>query len=298
MSEAVEHYETTAIRLEAHCNSMESMMKPPVLSDEERADLHGCNIPVDERTKDDWWKRYSELVGYNRRKEFKSFSRDHVAVDESALYDAVMDVPMSVELQSGAMVSICPASIERVAIVEDLYFWTFKVAAFREAVKIDPGNFNDPDTLLSRLRKESLQCRRRMYNQVCAPTPAPLDNDEDFPEWIYDITGIDDRRMLDVWFEVNVKRLQNAEAVIAAKYPLKKKPDASEALAGTLHGFPFMFIGVAYRENTTPAFVARDRSIVSMIATYAAHQKEHEFNTEVAKKKAAAESTRKAAMGR
>lgn len=302
--------EVTKARVRLHCEHLESVLKPPVLTDEERAALHASDVPEDERTKDDWWKRLGEVRSYARRKEFDQWTPGG-EVEEEALLEVQNLEPVAVELPRGTEVRVHPASWDRVMAVEDLDFWLKQLMVWRHLVKENREDFDEPDYLLGRLRMEVERTRRWLYAQVTEPgqkarerrqVPSwlvrtldriPLvgglvhDLLEGLPLWTRWMTGIEEIMLLHAWLEVNVSRPKKAEQVIRQKYPTKKGGGQGDK-PSTLQGFAFTMTSVAYRERKAPREIICDRSMAEVLTTYTneSQRKRHEHEEAEAKAEA------------
>lgn len=286
-------------KVRALCETTERLLKPPVLTDSERAALHASDVPAEDRSKDDWWKRLSEVQSYARRKERWTPIFDQAEIDEAPLMDTLADQPVEVTLSNGRVVLVRPASWDRLMVVEDLWYWLGELETIRTVLRKDPENFERADDLMKRVRDEIGWVRAWAYAQVCAPGTAPLDmpDGEEAPRWARELTMVDHSRLVAAWLEVHVRRPKMAESVVRAKYPAST-PSTSEkdGPVGSMSGFPFMMASIAYREKKSPAYVKRDRSLSELMTTYMVQGQQQTSQRE--KSEAKAEAKRRASTGR
>lgn len=261
--------ELSLARVRAFCQETERLLKSSIISDEERAELHGSDIPEEERTKDDWWMRYTEVRSYARRKERFAAQLPIEDIDEGPLEDTQASRPHEVVLTDGSLRLVRPASWARLMVVEDLWFWLGQLEVIAEVLRGDPDNFEGPEELLKRVRAEMEVTRGWLYTQVCAPGPAPLEMEGADPEeWARDIGPHDHLQLLNAWLEVHVTRVRRAELVIRQKYPVAPEDREGGGSSGTA-GFAFLMASAAYREGKAPMSVRRDRDLPELMTTYA-----------------------------
>ena len=192
-------------RVRAFCEATEQTMRPPILTDEEREGLHASDVPPDERTKDDWWRRYTEVRSYLRRKEFQSFQSSQ-AVDEGPVLSVIANDPIEVELSNGSLKQVSQASYDRIMLVENYDFLTKAIQIARLSVMENPTAVEDFEDTLKRLQAEEVWAIQMLLAQVCAPGPEPLELEE-IPEWCQELTPTDGSSLLNAWRIVNVERL-------------------------------------------------------------------------------------------
>lgn len=280
--------EYPAVRIRAFCEDTEKTMRPPILTDEERDALHASDVPPDERTKDDWWKRYTEVRSYLRRKEFFDQSwTGKQEVDEGPILAVVVNDPVEVELTDGSLKQVRMASYDRIALVENYDFLIKAIRVARISVMDDPRSVDDFRDTLERLGEEESRALQILAAEVCAPGPEPLDLEEP-PAWTKNLTRVDGLVLLQAWRTVNVDRPALAERAIRAKYPVKKKDKG--ATGNYSHGgFSFLFLSVAWREMVPVRAIMRDRALASMLIQYMAQGQQEAH----AKEKSEAESKKK-----
>jgi len=262
-------------KLKEHCRVLESSLKPPYLKPEEKEALHGKGRE-DDMVKDDWWRRLVELSSYARRKEFGQLdSGGNAVVDEGPLMDAIEDVPIEVDLRNRT-VRVYPASFSRIGVVEDLDFWLKWLGYMYTMYRANPDLVMDGSRLrevLGGIREAEGHIRGKLYAQITAPGPEPLEIDN-APKWAMRITPAEHNALLDAWLEVNVMRPKRAEQVIKQKYPTKPSKGADSA-PGTMQGFPFLFASQSYRTEKPVKHYINDRSLAEQLVSWAAHaQKE------------------------
>lgn len=262
--------EIPAAKVQILCTELEELLKPPILSDEERAELHAHDVELTERTKDDWWKRYAEVKSYARRKEFDPWTFANVPVDEGLVLSVQSNDPVEVMLVSGDLQLVYPASLDRVRLVEDLDYWHSHLEAAVQTVKAVEDAVDMPGSHLLELRKEQSDTVALLFMQVCAPGQEPLPLDVEIEPWARALTRLDQVRLTEAWREVNIDRPKDAEAEIKRKYPLKKKRGGADdaEVPGTLGGLAFLYASVAYREKKSPAYIQRNRSLAEVMTTY------------------------------
>ena len=263
-------------------------MRPPILTDEEREALHATDVPRDERTKDDWWKRYTEVRSYLRRKEF--FDQSWVGkqeINEGPIMTVVANDPVEVELTDGSLKQVCMASYDRIMLVENYDFLIKVVQVARASIMEDPGSVDNFRDALMDLSDEEVWAFQMLAAQVCAPGPEPLDLEEP-PAWTAKLTTIDGQALMSAWRMVNLERPALAQDVIKAKYPLKKKLKGDTS-RDSLGGFSFLFMSIAWREMVPVRSIMRNRALASMLVQYMAQGQQDAHHRE----KAEAESKKK-----
>ena len=280
---SVGEYPATTLR--AFCEDTEKTMRPPILSEEERAALHAFDVDPDERTKDDWWKRYTEVSSDLRRKEFYTL-RAQQNVNEGPILSVIVDDPIEVELTDGSLKQVCMASYDRIMLVENYDFLIKAIQVARASVMEDPGSTDNFRDTLERLRAEEARAFQLLVAEVCAPGPEPLELDEP-PEWCAKLTTADGQAILRAWRMANLDRPALAEQIIKSKYPLKKKNDTQPA--DDSGGFSFLFLSVAWREKVPVRSIMRNRALASMLVQYMAQGQQDAHHRE----KAEAESKKK-----
>ena len=287
-------------RLRRHSKELERLLKPPILTDEERGQLHASDVEEDDRTKDDWWKRLSELKSYARRKEAPPVPKALPVVDEGPLLAALSDEPVEVRLTWGKRVLVRPASLARIMVIEDLEWWARQLEVFRIVLRQDMTAFETPWTTVWKIRQEATRARRWLYVQVCAPSPQPVDfNVEKSPPlWSKLLTAVDEQGLLNAWLKVNVNRIRDAEEIIRQKYPIKPFTDDPREQKGSLQGFAFLMAGAAYREKKAPSYVIRDRSLSEVFTTYTAASRQSQHSREESEKKSEAKQKKAKARNR
>lgn len=287
--------ELSLAKVRALCEELERLLKPPIITPDERDALHASDVPTIERTKDDWWRRYAELRSYARRKEKWTPAFPAEQVDEGPLHDVELGRPIDVKMNDGSVRTVRPASWMRILVVEDLWYWLGELEVMRQVIQSDPKNFDDPEDLLKQFRAEISATRGWLYTQVCAPGPEPVEMEGAEPqEWALRIGPGDHLRLLDAWMEMHIARVRKADMVIRQKYPAPKEPQDGEG--GTMCGFPFLFLSAAYRENTTPRYVMTNRDLPEVMTTYAAEAQKHaHFRAEAEQKTDAARARNAAA---
>jgi hypothetical protein len=257
-------------------------MRPPILTDEEREGLHASDVPPEDRTKDDWWKRYVEVRSYLRRKEFQAFQNQH-GINEGPVLSVVVNDPVEVELTDGSVTQVCMASYDRIMLVENFDFLIKAIQVARASVMEDPASVADFRDTLDRLQAEESRAFQLLIAQVCAPGPEPLDIEEP-PKWCSKLTTADGKAILSAWRIVNLDRPLLADEAIKAKWPVKKKKDTSAA-NDSLGGFSFLFLSVAWRERIPVRSVMRDRALASLLTEYLAHGQQELHHKEKAEAK-------------
>jgi hypothetical protein len=109
------------------------------------------------------------------------------------------------------------------------------------------------DQILDRIISELGFQRSRLYAQVTAPTPKPVDYEVD---WADDITPIEDMALLQAWHRVNMD--------LITQLPQPRSRDGTRDLP--TH-WSFVFQSVAWRERRPPEEIIRDRSLVSIVTS-------------------------------
>ena len=258
-------------RVRAFCEQTEATMRPPILTDEERDNLHASDVDPDDRTKDDWWKRYTEVRSYLRRKEFQSFQKQQ-DIDEGPILSVVANDPIEVELSDGSLKQVYMASYDRIMLVENYDFLIKAIQIARTSIMEDILVVDDFHAMLDRLREEEVGATQMLLAQVCAPGPEPLDLQE-VPEWCSKLIPEDGKALLSAWLTVNVERPAAAERVIRAKWPTKKE-SKDRTGKDSLGGFSFLFLSVSWREMVPVHTIMKDRALAGILVQYLTHGQE------------------------
>ena len=276
------------------CELLEKSLKDPIIKPEEREELWAHDIPPDKRTKDDWWKRWGDLRSYARRKEWGGKGPDESVIDEAPIFSVVAEEPIEVELHDGTLVDVYPASLAKIMLVEDKSFWLAQCELMRQLVAASPTEVDNPEALMARARKEIVSIQADILAQVCSPGPEPYEGP--VPSYVKRITPGDEMNLLQAWRELNDKRPKLAEALVARRFPTKKKTQAfARGPTGSLSGYPIMYSSVAFRELKTPKRVMHDRSLASMVLQLAieSQSQEHRQQMRDAERKSANKGKRK-----
>ncbi len=218
-------------------------------------------------TKDDLWAWLGELKSLTRLRKAgakRQGTSDRADALEAAIA-ALEGRAETVHLASiDKTVRVTPASWARIMIVEDLSWWVARLAMYHMVLTDDDEKARDQaeqddpdrglDELMERVVSEISHQRRRLYAQITAPSPRPVEDAE--VEWADDITPVEDMALLQAWHRVNLDLLANM--------PEPTSKDGKRKLP--LH-WAFVFQSVAWRERRPPEEIVRDRSLVSIVAS-------------------------------
>jgi hypothetical protein len=228
------------------------------------------------RKKDDKWRHWAELHALaltrlpkaSEVKEPRGMSPESLQV----AVEALRETSENVSLLDGTVLTIYPASFDRIAKVEDHAWWITRLTAGRmiiiemledgkkpEIVKGEvcekcdrPLEPEGLQTLLNGIEKEISYQRSMLYAQLVAPTPAPVTEPI---MWSEKITPAEDRLLLEAYHRVNFD--------VITRLPEAKSQDGERELP---RSWAFLFAHQADREKRPAVELTRDRSLASSIA--------------------------------
>jgi hypothetical protein len=203
----------------------------------------------------EWCRKLSTFA---RRQEWHA--REHGDdVAEAVWKDLAVlaDLAEPVELRSiKERVTVTPASMARIMVVEDCDWWLLRLLAARMVLKADADKGNpieDLDETLGKIRDEIAHTRSILFGEVVARTPAPADQPVD---WADKITPLEESQLLQAWHTVNTDLLKRLKAPVS-------KRDGS-ALPPT---WSMVFQSIAWLHNKYPRTIIRDWSLVAVCAS-------------------------------
>lgn len=228
------------------------------------------------RKKDDKWRHWAELhalalsklPGVANVQSPKKVSPEALQVAVEALRETSQDVILA----DGIVVTVSPASFDRIAKIEDHSWWLARLAAGRLLVieMIEEGKPPpairgevcekcdrplEPDglkVLLDGIHKEMMYQRSMLYAQITAPTPASVTAPV---KWSDKITPAEDRLLLEAYHRMNFD--------VITRLPEATSQDGERELP---RSWAFLFAHLADREKRAAVEFTCNRSLSSIIA--------------------------------